>query len=118
MEQKRILLVDDDEGIQLLYREELEDEGYLVDSARNGIEGLKQFRDNPPDLVVLDINMPEMNGIEVLRQMKAERDSVPVILSSAYHEYKQDLGSWASDAYVVKSVNTDELKSTIRKLLS
>lgn len=115
---KQILLVDDDESIQLLYRDELEEEGYAVDSASNGVEALEKFRENPPDLVVLDINMPEMSGIEVLRQMKELCATMPVILNSAYQEYKQDFGSWASEAYVVKSVNMDELKSTIRKYLS
>jgi two-component system, response regulator, stage 0 sporulation protein F len=118
VEKKRILLVDDEEGIQLLYREEFEDEGYIVDSAYNGVEALAKFRENPPDLVVLDINMPGMNGIEVLRQMKELRATLPIILSSAYQEYKQDFGSWASEAYVVKSANMDELKATIRKYLA
>lgn len=117
MEKKRLLLVDDEESIQLLYREEFEEEGYIVDSAYNGVEALEKFRTNPPDLVILDINMPGMNGIEVLRQMKEMRASLPIILSSAYQEYKQDFGSWASEAYVVKSANMDELKSTVRKNL-
>ncbi|NLX19701.1 MAG: response regulator [Desulfobulbus sp.] len=118
MEKKRILLVDDDASIQLLYREEFEEEGYIVDSAMNGIEALEKFRANSPDLVVLDINMPGMNGIEVLRQMKEMKADMPVILNSAYQEYKQDFGSWASEAYVVKSANMDELKATVRKYLS
>ena len=118
MEKKRILLVDDEESIQLLYREEFEDEGYIIDSAFNGIDALAQFQENPPDLVILDINMPGMNGIEVLHQMKELRTDVPIILSSAYHEYKQDFGTWASEAYVVKSVNMDELKATVRKHLA
>ncbi len=115
---KRILVVDDEDSIQLLYREELEDEGYEVTSAMNGEDALKEFNDNPPDLVVLDINMPGMDGIEVLRQMKQARPGIPVILSSAYPEYKQDLASWASDDYIVKSFNLDELKASIRRHLS
>jgi len=118
VEKKRILLVDDEESIQLLYREEFEEEGYVVDSARNGVEALAKFRENPPDLVLLDINMPGINGIEVLRQMKELRASLPIILNSAYQEYKQDFGSWASEAYVVKSANMDELKATVRKYLA
>ena len=118
MDKKRILLVDDEDGIQLLYREEFEDEGYIIDAALNGEEALAKFRDNPPDLVILDINMPGMNGIEVLRQMKEMRAGLPVILSSAYQEYKQDFGSWASEAYVVKSANMDELKATVRQFLA
>lgn len=115
---KKILLVDDEEGIQMLYREELEDDGYEVISAYTGEEGIRKFKEESPDLVILDIQMPGMNGIETLRQMKMENPSLPVILSSAYHEYKQDLGAWASDEYVVKSSNINDLKEAVRKHLS
>ena len=114
---KRILLVDDDESIQLLYREELTDDGYEVDSAYNGAEALKKFERERPDLVILDIQMPGMNGIEVLRQMKMIDSSIPVIISSAYHEYKQDLGAWASDEYVVKSSDLSGLKESVKKFI-
>lgn len=117
-QKKRILVVDDEESIHFLYREELEEEGYDVHSAMSGEEGLKAFDSYLPDLVILDINMPGMDGIEVLRQMKQKRPDVPVILSSAYPEYKQDLASWASDDYIVKSFNIDELKSSVRRHLS
>lgn len=117
-EKKRILLVDDELGIQLLYREELEDEGFAVESASTGAEALSRYRQHPPDLVILDINMPGMNGIEVLRQMKEMHADLPVILCSAYHEFKQDFATWASEAYVVKSSNLEELKAAVRKLLA
>lgn len=115
---KKILLVDDEEGIQMLYREELEDEGYEVISAYTGEEGLQKFKEESPDLVILDIQMPGMNGIETLRQMKMDNPKLPVILSSAYNEYKQDLGAWASDEYVVKSSDINDLKEAVRKHLS
>lgn len=117
VDKKRILLVDDEEGIQLLYREEFEEEGYEVISAYNGEEAIEKFKQDPPDVVILDINMPGMNGIEVLRRMKEINPDLPVILSSAYQEYKQDLGSWASEEYVVKSANMDELKNAVAKHL-
>ena len=115
MDKKRILLVDDEDGIQLLYREEFEEEGYEVVSAYNGEEALEKFSQEPPDVVILDINMPGMNGIEVLRRMKELSPDLPVILSSAYQEYKQDLGSWASEEYIVKSADMSELKNAVRK---
>lgn len=117
MQTKRILLVDDEEGIQLLYRGEFEDDGFEVESAYNGEEALEKFRTLPPDLVILDINMPGMNGIEVLRQMKELNAELPVILSSAYQEYKQDFSTWASEEYIVKSANLTELKVAVHKYL-
>ena len=114
---KKILLVDDEDGIQMLYREELEDSGYEVISAFTGEEGIEKVKSESPDLVILDIQMPGMNGIETLRQMKMDNPDLPVILSSAYTEYKQDLGAWASDAYVVKSSNINDLKDAVKKHL-
>jgi len=114
---KKILLVDDEENIQIVYREEFEDEGYQVLSALNGEEGLKIFSEERPDIVILDILMPGMNGVEVLRKMKMLDATVPVILSSAYQEFKRDLGTWASDAYIVKSGDVSDLKGAVRELL-
>ena len=115
---KKVLLVDDEESIQMVYREEFEDDGYEVISALNGESGLEKFRQEKPDLVILDIQMPGMNGVEVLRQMKMIDPTVPVVLSSAYQEFKRDLGTWASDEYVVKSGHLEDLKETVRKLLA
>ncbi len=114
---KKILLVDDEDSIHLLYREEFEEEGYEVHSALSGEEALDKLKIIAPDLVILDINMPNMNGIEALRKMKEINPNLPVILSSAYQEFKQDLASWASDDYIVKSSNLDELKEAVKRLM-
>jgi DNA-binding response OmpR family regulator len=115
---KKILLVDDDESIHLLYREELGEEGYTVHSALTGIEALQKLKTISPDLVILDINMQGMNGIEVLRKIKEISPKTPVILSSEYQEYKQDIGAWVSDDYIVKSADLADLKAAVRQLLS
>jgi DNA-binding response OmpR family regulator len=115
---KKILLVDDEESIHLLYREELEGEGYKIHCALTGKDALQKSKIVSPDLIILDINMPGMNGIEVLRQIKEINPKMPVVLNSAYHEYKQDIGAWASDDYIIKASDLDELKATVRQHLS
>ncbi|MEN8257748.1 MAG: response regulator [Thermodesulfobacteriota bacterium] len=114
---KKILLVDDEESIHLLYRDELEDAGYEVHSALSGDEALNSLDILKPDLVILDINMPGLNGIDTLRIMKKKMPAMPVILSSAYQEFKQDLASWASDDYIVKSADLTELLESVQKHL-
>ena len=113
----RILFVDDEEGIQLLYREELEEDGYEVHSALTGEDALQKLKLVSPDLVILDIKMPGMSGIEVLHQIKGKNPNMPVILNTGYQEYKQ-VGAWTSEDYIVKSVDLDELKSAVSRHLS
>ncbi len=114
---KKILVVDDEESIRELYRAELADEGYEVDLAADGREALRRLDAFRPDLVTLDIKMPGIDGIEVLRRIREKYATIPVILVSAFGEFKQDFNTWASDAYIVKSHDPTELKETVRKLL-
>lgn len=114
---KRILVVDDEENIRLLYKEELADEGYEVSVAASAEEALAQIEAHRPDLITLDIRMPGVDGIEFLRLLRERDRDLPVIIVTAYGEYKQDFSVWASDAYVVKSADLDELKAVVRKVL-
>jgi len=112
-----ILLVDDEEHIRLLFKEELEEAGYAIDIASNGFEALEKVKERQFDLVVLDIKMPGMDGIQTLNEIKKLNKDQRVILCSAYGEFKQDFSSWVSDAYVVKSADMRELKETIKSVL-
>jgi len=113
----KILVVDDDLHIQRLYKEELEEEGYEVFIASNGQEAIDLFNREAPDIVTLDILLPDVDGIRLLRQMKEKNPKVPIIMSTAY-DYRDDFAVWASEAYIVKSSDLDELKATIKKLMS
>ena len=114
---KKILVVDDEESIRFLYKEELEEDGFIVELAQNGKEALEKVPLFKPDLITLDIKMPVMDGIEALKRIREVERQLPVILCSAYGDYKQDLTTWASDAYIVKCADLTDLKTTIRKLL-
>lgn len=117
METARILLVDDEEYIRLLFKEKLEEEGYLIDLASNGFEALEKLKAQRFDLVVLDVKMPGMDGIRTLNEIKKIDKDQRTILCSAYGEFKQDFSSWVSDAYVVKSSDSRELKDAIKHIL-
>ncbi len=114
---KRILLVDDERHIRELYRSELEDEGYSVALAESGKEALSEVENHPPDLIVLDIQMPGMDGIETLEKILGQDRGIPIILSTAYSHYREDFTTWGADAYVVKSSDTSKLKAEIKRLL-
>lgn len=114
---KRILIVDDEENIRLLYKEEFAEEGYEVAVAASAEEAMAQIETQRPDLITLDIRMPGIDGIEFLRLLREQDRDLPVVIVTAYGEYKQDFSVWASDAYVVKSADMDELKAMVRKVL-
>jgi len=114
--QMKLLIVDDDTNIQRLYKEELEEEGYDVVVATTGKDALEMFDTENPDIVTLDILMPDIDGISLLRKMKEKRPNIPIIMSTAY-DYRDDFAVWASEAYIVKSSDLSELKKTIKKLV-
>lgn len=112
-----ILFTDDEESIRLLYQEEFEEAGYDVVVAASGEEALEKFAEVEPDLLVVDIKMPGMDGIELVRRIRESSTDVPVILCTAYGEYRQNLGTWASDDYIVKSANLEGLFQKVAELL-
>ena len=118
MDRSKLLVVDDEVNQALLYEQELEDEGYEVDTANSGIEALEKIKENPYDLVILDIGMPEMDGLETLGRLLGIDNKIPVILCTAYPSYKDNFMSWAADAYVVKSMDITELKEKIKESLA
>ena len=114
----KILLVEDEKNQRALYETELADEGYEVVTAADGREALSRIRESRPDLVVMDISMPGMDGIETLGKMLGEDNTIPVIFHTAYSSYKENFMTWSADAYVVKSSDLTELKSKIKESLA
>ncbi|MDI6753706.1 MAG: response regulator [Thermodesulfobacteriota bacterium] len=114
---KKILCIDDDQSLLLLYQEELSEEGYKVVVAKDGKEALAKFEKEKPHVVVMDIRMPVMDGIETLNAMLGKNRQVPVILNTAYTQYRENFMTWGAEAYLIKSSDLTELKKKIREIL-
>jgi DNA-binding response OmpR family regulator len=114
----RLLIVEDEENLRDLYAEELEESGYEVARAANGKEAIDLVRKKDFDLVIMDIRMPEMDGIETLGKIISLEQKIPVIIYTAYSNYKSNFMTWTADAYLPKSSNLDELKGKISELIT
>lgn len=113
----KILVVDDEVFIRMLYKKEFESEGYGVETAAGETEALAAMERFRPDLVILDIELSDGNGLEMLNRLRQEYRDVTVILNSAYSTYKSDFQSWLADAYIMKSSDLNPLKGKVRELL-
>ncbi|MFZ5432627.1 MAG: response regulator [Calditrichota bacterium] len=115
---RRLLVADDEKNLRELYRIELEEEGYEVDVVANANEVLEKLDTATYDLIVLDIRMPGMSGIDLLQKIMARDKRQPVILNTAYPSYRDNFMTWPAEAYVVKSADTTELKQAIKRVLA
>jgi two-component system, OmpR family, alkaline phosphatase synthesis response regulator PhoP len=119
--QRTIMVVDDNPDIITIVKTILEGKGYHVLSASSGQELLNLLPDRTPDLIILDIMMPEMDGLEVLGRLKAvaETASVPVILLTAKVQYEDVLGGYklGADYYITKPFTSTQLVNGINLLL-
>lgn len=117
-QKKRILVVDDEENARIALSKILTREGYAVASAGNGNEALEYLGDRDVELVITDINMPEMNGMEFLRELNRLRPASNVIMITAYGEVESYIEAMNLGAfeYINKPVKIDELKKVIAKV--
>ena len=114
----RILVIEDDEAILKFLRRGLAYEGYQVDTAIDGVSALAIARDTPPDLVVLDLMLPGMDGLEVCRRLRTGGPMPIIILTAKDTVNDRVLGlDMGADDYMVKPFNLDELLARIRALL-
>jgi DNA-binding response OmpR family regulator len=118
MKRGRVLVVDDDADIRNLVRELLERQGYVVADAANGREGLRAFYAGAPDVVVLDVGMPEMDGYETLERIRDLSDVPVIMLTARAAELEKVRGLKAgADDYVTKPFGRQELLARIEAVL-
>jgi len=121
---KKILVIDDDPGIVTYFTTLLQDNGYTTVAAADGEEGLQKVRAEKPDLIMLDITMPEKSGVKFYREVKEDPalQAIPVLMvTGVMEEFKKFIHSRRQvpppEGYLSKPVDKDELLETVRKLL-
>jgi two-component system alkaline phosphatase synthesis response regulator PhoP len=124
--QKRILIVDDEPDFAAIVQGNLEKEGFEVDVAYNGVEGLQKVQSNPPDAIVLDVMMPEKDGYVVCRELKGDDKycNIPIILltavashvTSTRYTHREGMATEADD-YIAKPASAEEITKSLKRLL-
>ncbi len=119
MSDKKLLVVDDDSLIRRSLGEMLRREGYTVLEAATGAEALKLVGSAAPSLVITDFNMPEIDGMQLLRELKARKPDLPVVLVTGYGTVEQAVEAMKNGAYdyVSKPILDDEMKMVVRRAL-
>ena len=113
---KHILVVDDEKNIRQLFQEELLDEGYAVTVADSGEQALEKIANKEPDLVIVDIRMPGMNGLELMEEIRKDKADLPIIVCTALRALQDDFSIWEAhvSAFLSKPVDLDELKEKVK----
>lgn len=119
MTQRRVLVVDDDESLRRVVQVQLEQLGYEAATASGGVEALRMLQAAPFDLVITDLRMPRMSGLELLRTIRAEHPGVMVVMITAYGAIDTAVDAMRAGAfdYITKPVLTDQLELTVRRSL-
>jgi two-component system, OmpR family, alkaline phosphatase synthesis response regulator PhoP len=125
-EKKRILVVDDEPDFASIVKENLEKEGFAVDVAYDGVEGIAKVQASPPDAIVLDVMMPEKDGYEMCAELKADDKyaGIPIVLLTAVADHvgstrysHADGMSTEADDYLPKPASAEEITSSVKGLL-
>ena len=113
----KILIVEGEEQLRSRYQSELRALGYDVVTAGNSRGAIEKMKHKPVDLVILDLELPDSSGFDCLQKLMSVHRQVKVVINTACTSYKEDFHSWIADAFLTKSSDMNELKSTIDAVL-
>lgn len=117
---KKILIVDDDPNIRLLFAEILKMDGFEIATASTGTKALQSVLEDHFNLLILDIKMPGIHGLEILRRLREKGRNLPIIICSAFEGMKDDFSikSYGISDYLVKPVDLKLLSASVKKALA
>jgi len=125
-DKKRILVVDDEPDFCSIVQGQLEKEGFDVELAYNGVEGMERVQQNPPDAIVLDVMMPEKDGYEMCKELKEDDNfcDIPVLLltavashvTSTRYSHADGMATEADD-YIAKPASAEEISQSLKRML-
>ncbi|MDD5688299.1 MAG: response regulator [Elusimicrobia bacterium] len=119
---KKILIADDEKNLSQIFKDELEDLGYSVDIVETGLTAISYIENAKPDLVILDISLPDINGIKVLQQLKDEYPALPVIMCTGYGQFEEYYQRFTDKeiefySYLVKPIALEKLVTTVKNAI-
>jgi len=119
---KKILIVEDEKNLSQIYKDTLEEVGYSVDIVNTGLSAIYYVKTTKPDLVILDINLPDMNGIKVLQEIKQGYSDLPVIVCTAYGQFEDHYKRFTDEearfySYLTKPVALEVLISEVKRAI-
>jgi DNA-binding NtrC family response regulator len=114
----RILIVDDAANLRLLYRIELEAEGYEIIDVESGAKALEVLAHEKIDVIVLDLLLPDCFGLELLSEILAWQRHLPLVINTAYEQFRDNFQTWGAEAFIVKSSDLSELKEVLQQVVA
>jgi len=118
--QYKLLVVDDQMGVRRLLFEAFKEEGFIIELAASGHEAVEKVNASIPDIILMDMKMPGMNGLETLHEIKKIQDNIPVIMMTAYGELEivAEAMKLGIKEYVTKPFDINELRGLVKKVLT
>ncbi len=113
----QLLIVEDEANLRVLYEQEFMSAGYEVTLVKSGEEALTHVEAACPDVIILDIRLAGMDGLQTMQRLLQRQPTLPIVINSAYSSFMDDFKSWPAHAYVIKSSDLSELKARVRECL-
>ncbi len=113
---EKILLVDYDPNILQTYRQKFSDDGYQVILAKDGKEALKKFEAEHPELIIMEMRLPGMDGIETLTSILGKDRQAAIIINTAFPQYRENFMTWGAEAYLIKHPDSSDVRELQNKV--